>query len=1149
MDVLQGKVDLVDGEVRQIADALRGYLVNGDTPSRRVKPPETKAGRDLLQVLVDRLEGVHAGISDIRNLSSSLSSPPPPPPLLPSLPLPLANGPNTPLSSCNDSPNPQHQTLPLAQAQAERQDQDELQDEPQHHPTTADPINTHQHPGSLSPSTSSHPLSLSLPPSLPLSLPLPLPQITGSDDVNAGVTVSVVLSDHCSPVFDCTYQDIHVLNEERFEVFSSHPVVKERGYFKLQVRDLPPLDVNRVERPTKDHAQSFRYKADSVGLIKVDTGKKPKYSPPRLPLPTSAQSSWTQEEQRNLWNSTARNPPKGNRPYIIGNPLFDDIELHPGEKLKQRGAGPIEGISTQYVYFNLTGKTITTMHREDAHVRSENILRSGANKFWCFVKPSFTERLEEQMRLAYPEMRGCSQAVRHLSRHIPPAQLDKWGVEYTLDYCVPGQAVVTEPGTYHQVLNLGPNYALAINLEYMSSPDDPPNYCYCDDACPDQFAISAEDFKLRPERACSEEKESAGSLTPAGTHFEVPPQNGSKQSEPAAALLQSPASTPDRSLPSQTVPTSPAKSQKPYTEGQQPVNHSTPLGPSGVSPAQPVAFKIDRFIPNGQMPAPTVQEIAHPTKPSMPENYEPASAVQSAPEPAVSVQLVALPQEYAMPSDPRPAAPAQVTIQPLSLRGQQNRQTESAAAQFTQPHPPPEYPQQHIISAQPEPTAAEAIPPITAMKAVAPKNKRRSDGPPAKRMTKKQKLDAAATRNAPYATALTFLTSLVQGCEKLQPKALPFEQICNKSAFDRLAGLVREWRVQSKTFAEVGGGMDLVNYVDEQLHGSSALNIFLRRFCKVKLADWDRDFVKTSGQQPASKESVDQLLYKLDWDESKRHKLHDYLREGKCWKTICGDYGGLLCLIPFDTPDAQFSELALFQNTVSHFHQKIDVPIVHRLCDVGKVLERSIWNDLDLPEFIWETANTAVLALDQVVPLLNRFSIIKINHFDLAKYNWQRPTNWKATWKWPSDPTSMPCRGPKQCNQCGVKTSCQCLQQLVPEIQRVSDDGSKGAGIRALGPYRKDVILGELLGELVPVGMGASTGEWTMELQRPDLAGESVAEINPKVMGNWVRKVRHSTEPSAEFKIMKITGRWRMMLVALRDITFGEEITAKFGRG
>jgi len=69
-----------------------------------------------------------------------------------------------------------------------------------------------------------------------------------------------------------------------------------------------------------------------------------------------------------------------------------------------------------------------------------------------------------------------------------------------------------------------------------------------------------------------------------------------------------------------------------------------------------------------------------------------------------------------------------------------------------------------------------------------------------------------------------------------------------------------------------------------------------------------------------------------------------------------------------------------------------------------------------------------------------------------------------------------------------------------------------------------------------------------MEFTRPDLGDEPIAQIYPREIGNWVRKVNDSCTPSAEFRVMKISGWWRQMIAAIQDIPYNGEITASCGR-
>ncbi|KAG7291562.1 hypothetical protein NEMBOFW57_001581 [Staphylotrichum longicolle] len=1113
MDACQAKVDSISGEVSQISDALRGYLEQGIASGRQVQPPGTKAGRDLLQHLLGRLDQVSTGLSDVRKLATPHSSPSPS----------VIRAPDTPSPSVIPIPilAISHQTHP-ASGQVGHQI-------PQNTSNTTS--NTTISSTTASNTTTSGPpevpvprpettQALSAPVSEALPVTIPNPLLISRQGIrlsDGSVYGSPVPCGRASPLFDCTYKDIHILNEELFELYSSHPIVRDVGYFKIQVRDLPPLNVQKVARPSKDHATSFSYKADRLGLVKVDTGKRFKFSSPNLPLPMSTKMDWSLAEQRDLWNSSAADPPKGTWPYIIGNPLFYDVELSPGEKLRRRGRATLEGINTQYVYFNLTGKTITTMHREDAHVRSENLLRSGQHKFWCFVKPAFSKKLEERMALEYPEMRRCSQAVRHLSRHIPPAKLDEWGVEYTLDYCVPGQAVVTEPGTYHQVLNLGPNYAIAINLEYNSSPDMPLDYHFCDRHCPDKFAMSADDFRI----------------------YEKPPQHDNDQ------LPRTPETTGSQERHATALALEDLSKRRPEHPVPQPIQSATPppekASPEKVEPGESLSVPKSATcqLPeqgNGQTSAPdAVQGTTVPdsapiwTNVAQPQQLNPLRVPALIPTPE---QKLSSPS---MPAEQRNQSPLE-TQYPVP----------DGAAYSAQVFPQA-FPQAHSINQQDiyypghhGPRMGQ-LPPLR--KTARMINPDREYDEPTPRPLKKQKVEsspAPVAQDSPARGAFEHLSTILRGRETNRAGSLIADKLSGKPAFERLAHLVREWRRYSKSTPMVLGGFNLFKSVEETRYGYPELHVFLSRLFKMKIAAFMEPPTAGSGQK-SPQNSANVLLQRMGWDETKRSQLHDYLREGKCWATISGGYDGLLCFIP---PGSECLDLALFKNEVAQLHAELDTDFVRGLCAVGAILQRSIWDCLELPEFIWESVTTTWLPVERISPLLAPFRLLKSNYYDeKSGFYWPRPAGWD--WDWPTDPSAVR-PGDKACSLCPRK-SCRCAEVKVPQIPRISDDRSKGPGVRSVGSHRANDILGELVGELVPPG--ACAGDWALALRRPDLDDEPVADIYPRRMGNWVRKVCHSSDPSAMFRMMKISGRWRQMLVAVRDIGDGEEITAKYGKG
>jgi len=387
---------------------------------------------------------------------------------------------------------------------------------------------------------------------------------------------------------------------------------------------------------------------------------------------------------------------------------------------------------------------------------------------------------------------------------------------------------------------------------------------------------------------------------------------------------------------------------------------------------------------------------------------------------------------------------------------------------------------------------------------------------------------------------LEHITSLIRGGDTAWAGSLAAEQLCGKPAFERLAQLVREWRRYSKATSIALGGFGLVRALDETQHSYRELHIFLSRFFKMELAKCVEAAMARPGETPPPN-FMSTMLQSLGWDETIGPRLHDYLREGKCWLTICSGYDGLLCLIP---PDSDCLNLALYKNEVARFHAMLDNDFVRRLCGAGNILQTSIWRCFELPEFIWESMMTTWLPLDRIIPLLEPFRLLKSNYYDAnSGFYWPRPAGW--TWDWPTHPSAVR-PGDKACSLCPRKT-CRCAEIKIPQVPRISDDRSKGPGVRSVGHHKTNDILGELVGELVPVGSCA--GDWTMALRRPDLDDEPVADIYPRRMGNWVRKVNHSADPSAMFRVMKISGHWRQMLVAIKNIEDGEEITAKYGKG
>jgi hypothetical protein len=396
------------------------------------------------------------------------------------------------------------------------------------------------------------------------------------------------------------------------------------------------------------------------------------------------------------------------------------------------------------------------------------------------------------------------------------------------------------------------------------------------------------------------------------------------------------------------------------------------------------------------------------------------------------------------------------------------------------------------------------------------------------------------------------LAMMVQGGGKTKAEALSAGladgPASRKAAFHRLEQIVKEWRMitLSSAFPE-GQIYGFIAHVDSMAHFNTPIYIFLRRLIRMKMAGLVYDVGNLEEEsRDGTIGDITSLLGKLGWEEGSRGKLQHYIREGKCWKTICNDDDGMLCIMPLNT---DMSDLAMFQEELTRFQSQLSNSFTAALVSIGRQLVTTIWEGRELTEFVWENHNTVDLSPTDILPLLQPYATIttRKTHYNMKEHsNAPRPVNWSSASPWPSDPAVVK-DGERHCNYCKRKKGCQCSKKRMPDVPRVEIDGSKGTGIRSRGEHQSGELLGELLGDLIVPG--SHPNEWTLELRRPDMADEVVAEIYPGRRGNWVRKVNHSMDPTAQFTTVKMSGRWRVVLELLRDVKDGEEITAKFGRG
>ncbi|KAL8907107.1 MAG: hypothetical protein Q9207_001598 [Kuettlingeria erythrocarpa] len=146
-----------------------------------------------------------------------------------------------------------------------------------------------------------------------------------------------------------------------------------------------------------------------------------------------------------------------------------------------------------------------------------------------------------------------------------------------------------------------------------------------------------------------------------------------------------------------------------------------------------------------------------------------------------------------------------------------------------------------------------------------------------------------------------------------------------------------------------------------------------------------------------------------------------------------------------------------------------------------------------------------------------------------------------------------PCDGPcYSCHHygCGCDPS-TCKNVTKPLVELVRCPGEKGVGVRSLQRIRRGDVLNEYVGELKHANSVQDT-TYALELEYPPGDEDRMETDNPilidaQVFGNWTRYINASCNPSLVFIPAIVGRRYRMMIVATRDIEVFEELTIGYG--
>jgi hypothetical protein len=260
---------------------------------------------------------------------------------------------------------------------------------------------------------------------------------------------------------------------------------------------------------------------------------------------------------------------------------------------------------------------------------------------------------------------------------------------------------------------------------------------------------------------------------------------------------------------------------------------------------------------------------------------------------------------------------------------------------------------------------------------------------------------------------------------------------------------------------------------------------------------------------------------------------YDYhLRQGMKWLEICGVYEGVLCFILTDKHNCFGISLAEY-HTMSNqelrlFHHLLADEYTTAICVAGKAFQQSLIGHE--PCFTWETSKLSsplhelpeqdMLLYIQPVPSLRE-----------DKYTAEFPN-------WPDPTLISPTE--KQCEWC-TSRSCRCYLSWTPKAKpRIIAYPGRGLSLQAISEeevivYTSKDILGFLTGKLIP----------PETLSNDRVIDFHDCQIDCNAEGNEFRLLNYACAKHAVARLeqKRVSGRFRLAVVAGKDIYHGEEIT------
>jgi jumonji domain-containing protein 2 len=236
---------------------------------------------------------------------------------------------------------------------------------------------------------------------------------------------------------------------------------------------LLPIDINslkqRVSHPVAQYV-SGKHGIFSVELLEQRSMSVAAFE--RLARKSEFINPDFRERERRFWKHILGNSGYGVAMYgadVIGS-LFQGQNSHSAwnlnklDNILQAIPQKLPGVNAPMLYFG-TWRALFAFHVEDVDLYSINYLHLGAAKSWYSIAPADRRRFEQMAEKFFPgEYTRCHEFLRHKTKLFSPFRLQQERIPYETVVQLPGEFIITFPGSYHAGFNHGFNIAEATNF-------------------------------------------------------------------------------------------------------------------------------------------------------------------------------------------------------------------------------------------------------------------------------------------------------------------------------------------------------------------------------------------------------------------------------------------------------------------------------------------------------------------------------------------------------------------------------------------------------------------------------------------------------------------------------------------------------------